>query len=144
MSYGEPPPKLTVPFSADQVESLNAYQLSGFFHEFTCGNPDCPGESAILIATGAGWECPASGCGYTQDWAHVMMADWSWKDKGTGGGLSRFGVSVDGKPVSGRVVTMEIVSACCGADAHWREAGGSPPWTCASCWEPCDTRAARP
>lgn len=67
------------PFTADQVASLNGYQQSGMFHEFTCGNGACPGTQEVLVAAGDGWHCPE--CGYTQDWAHAMMADWSWRDR---------------------------------------------------------------
>lgn len=61
-------------FTTDQVESLNAFQHSGQFHPFTCGNAAC---RAVLIATVAGWRCPK--CVYTQNWAHSFMADWSWQ-----------------------------------------------------------------
>ena len=66
------------PFTPEQVNSLNAYQFSGIFHEFTCGNDACPGTSdqRVLYALEDGWHCRA--CSYTQDWAHRAMADWSW------------------------------------------------------------------
>lgn len=61
-------------WTKDQVESANAYQAAGIFHEFTCGGKDC---RKVLIATPSGWMCPQ--CDYTQDWAHSWMLDWSWK-----------------------------------------------------------------
>jgi hypothetical protein len=70
--------KIAMIFTTDQVESLNAYQNCGRWHPFTCGN-HC---GATLIATTDGWVCPTTGCGYTQDWAHGFMADWSWKQRG--------------------------------------------------------------
>jgi hypothetical protein len=82
--------RVIAPFTKAQVESLNAYQRSGVFHEFTCprdhvcGNLTPDGDkcgmphSVALQATESGWVCP-DGDGYTQDWAHGFMADWSWK-----------------------------------------------------------------
>lgn len=64
------------PFTPEQVRSLNEYQVSGAMHPFTCGEHDC---RARLVATEAGWECPRD-CGYTQAWAHEVMANWAWKD----------------------------------------------------------------
>lgn len=64
---------IKVPFTSEQVKSLNNYQQSGVFHEFTCGSDDC---RAVLVAAGDGWHCPK--CAYTQDWAHDAMADGSW------------------------------------------------------------------
>jgi len=78
-------PKVVAPFTPDQVASLNRYQASGRFHEFTCGNAECPRFGPgfrlqpVLRAFEDGWHCPAPGCGYTQDWAHAWMADWSWE-----------------------------------------------------------------
>lgn len=68
--------RVDAPFTPDQVESLNAYQVAGVFHEFTCGGDH--DESAMLLATTDGWVCSTL-CGYTQSWAHEWMADWSWK-----------------------------------------------------------------
>lgn len=73
------------PFTDDQVNSLNAYQVAGVMHPFTCGNRsershvwrDGDGDLGLLMATPAGWTCPQ--CDYTQDWAHGFMADWSWR-----------------------------------------------------------------
>lgn len=63
-------------FTDDQVKSANEYQQKGYFHPFTCGN-HC---GAVLVLTPDGWICPTEGCGYTQDWAHRFMLDWSWKE----------------------------------------------------------------
>jgi hypothetical protein len=85
------------PFTPGQVASLNAYQASGAWHEFTCGNDDCPRDQAILIAREDGWHCPA--CPHTQDRAHDIMTDWSWQ-----------GITVrinDGPPVKGMIVSDE-------------------------------------
>lgn len=74
--------KITAPFTPDQAASLNSYQVSGLFHEYTCGGEpeDCPARrtlgSSVLIATVDGWRCPY--CNYQQDWALAWMADWSW------------------------------------------------------------------
>lgn len=60
-------------WTEDQVASLNGYQGCGWYHPFTCA---C---RAVLVAEPSGWRCP-NGCGYTQDWAHAHMADWSWRE----------------------------------------------------------------
>ncbi len=66
------------PWTPDQVASLNAYQQSGVMHPFTCGDTECRRVcSEPLAARGDGWYCMR--CGYTQDWAHAWMADWSWR-----------------------------------------------------------------
>jgi hypothetical protein len=63
--------KAFAPFAPDEVESLNAFQQDGHFHEFTCPSGD------VLVANENGWTCPT--CKYTQNWAHDFMKDWSWK-----------------------------------------------------------------
>jgi hypothetical protein len=77
--------KLQAPFSAEQVERLNAFQKDTRFHPFTCGNDRSDAahvksaserneyDTGILVATKEGWICPA--CGYRQYWAHGYMAD---------------------------------------------------------------------
>lgn len=62
--------QIRAPFTDDQVAALNAFQDSGVFHPFTCGN--CRTD---LIATKDGWKCPDHDCDYKQDWAHAFMAD---------------------------------------------------------------------
>lgn len=64
-----------IPWSFGEVMSLNGYQKSGVFHEFTCGGEH--ERSVALKATRDGWRCP-EGCGYEQEWAWPWMADWSW------------------------------------------------------------------
>lgn len=64
------------PWTKDQISCLNQWQSCGFFHPFTCGNPNCRAE---LVATEKGWKCPVEGCGYTQDWAHGFMAKYEPK-----------------------------------------------------------------
>lgn len=66
-----------IPFTPDQVASLNAYQTSNLFHPFTCGNDRCHGIR--LIAAVDGWHCAKQTCDYHQLWAHAWMADWSWR-----------------------------------------------------------------
>lgn len=66
------------PWTADQVASLNGYQQAGVMHEFTCGNSDCRRvDGKPLTAAEDGWHCLR--CGYTQEFAHAWMADWSWQ-----------------------------------------------------------------
>jgi len=64
----------TAPFTPDEVQSLNAFQGSGCFHPFTCGNDSGHPD---LVATESGWSCLA--CDYRQEWAHAFQADWSWR-----------------------------------------------------------------
>lgn len=70
-------------FTADEVRSLNEYQISGEFHPFTCGGDRTDVNhldgQGILVATEDGWECPF--CEYKQDWAHDWMKDWSWESR---------------------------------------------------------------
>lgn len=75
------------PWTADEVASLNEYQDSATTRPavyamppFTCDNRELHGSGAPrLLATVVGWMCLEPGCDYTQDWAHPMMADWSWQ-----------------------------------------------------------------
>ena len=75
--------KITVPFTNEQVEALNAFQNSRQFHPFTCGGDRCDeahkayraehgGDFGQLVATEDGWVCPV--CNYKQNWAHDFMA----------------------------------------------------------------------
>ena len=74
------PDRIVTPFTADQIASLNAYQVAGVMHPFTCGGGQPHGHSGIrLIAAEDGWHCASDTCGYRQDWAHAFMADWSWR-----------------------------------------------------------------
>lgn len=77
--FDEGPPPSTDVFTDDQVESINAFQQAGIMHPFTCGNDGCRARnnSPELVASRSGLRCEH--CGYTQDWVHGFMADWSWK-----------------------------------------------------------------
>lgn len=66
--------KIYAPFNQEQIKSLNEFQQSGYWHEFTCGN--C---RSTLEATETGWICKTEDCGYTQDWCHDFMQDGSWQ-----------------------------------------------------------------
>lgn len=66
--------RITAPWTDEQVESLNEFQVSGVMHPFTCNRH--PAER-ILMALPEGWECPS--CDYTQTWAHRWMVDGSWE-----------------------------------------------------------------
>lgn len=70
------------PFTADQVASLNAYQVAGVCHPFTCGNDS--GHHVLVAFFDEGWRC--LDCDYTQNWAHAWMADWSWPRAGVHSG----------------------------------------------------------
>lgn len=67
------------PFSAAQVASLNAFQLAGVFHPFTCPNHDDHRGHLLLVASTDGWRCAMQECDYTQGWAHAFMTDRSWE-----------------------------------------------------------------
>ena len=66
-------------FNPDQVANLNAYQVAGKFHPFTCPNRNRKthrvfnGDLGALVATVRGWICPW--CDYTQGWAHDFMCE---------------------------------------------------------------------
>ena len=78
---------IVAPWTDEQVEALNRYQTSGWFHEFTCRNDGCSDECGFrpaLVATNEGWICHY--CSYTQNWAHSMMLEdmsnaFSWAKK---------------------------------------------------------------
>jgi hypothetical protein len=63
------------PWTTEQVEALNRYQISGRGHPFTCGGNRCDefhlDGQGVLVATENGWVCRY--CDYTQDWAHAWM-----------------------------------------------------------------------
>lgn len=69
--------RVEAPFTPEQVASLNAYQVAGVMHPFTCGADDCHGIR--LIAAHDGWHCASGTCDYRQDWSWLWMADWSWR-----------------------------------------------------------------
>lgn len=61
------------PWTADEINSLNAYQGCGYQHPFTSAG-------MILVATRDGWVLPLDTKGaIVQTWAHKFMTDWSWK-----------------------------------------------------------------
>lgn len=71
-----------VPWTEDQVRSLNEFQKSGKFHPFTCGmwemtrKEPTPRDCGYLLkATPGGWVCGRENCPYTQDWAHEFMVN---------------------------------------------------------------------
>lgn len=55
---------ICTPFADEQVKSINSYQSSGVFHDFTCSN--C---GATLKAKKEGL-LPKRDCRYTQNWVH--------------------------------------------------------------------------
>jgi hypothetical protein len=68
---------VSVPWTAHQVASLNAYQQSGGMHPFT-GTRRADNSETVLIATPEGWvEAPEGPV--VQTWAYSWMADWSWR-----------------------------------------------------------------
>jgi len=70
--------RVNAPWTADQVESLNAYQKCDRVPHFT-GKRGPDGEKTYLIATKDGWvEKP--GGPVVQTWAHAFMANWNWDD----------------------------------------------------------------
>lgn len=68
----ELPPIVRAPWTDNQLESLKGFQLSPYWHEFTCGR--C---GSLLYPEFDGWHC--SGDDYAQDWAHEFMTNWAWQ-----------------------------------------------------------------
>lgn len=64
--------RITAPWTAVEVDALNAYQQMNLFHPFTCPGHE-GGGSRDLVATRKGWIC--CHCSYTQNWAHRFMSD---------------------------------------------------------------------
>jgi hypothetical protein len=73
--------EIKAPFTKEQVEKLNDYQINGNFHPFTCCSPkeikECQRASGenegLLMATEEGWVCP---CGKDkQDWVYEFMIE---------------------------------------------------------------------
>jgi hypothetical protein len=65
---------LQAPWTPEQVAALNVFQRSGRFHPYTCGRRSEHAGEGVLLATTAGWVCPAESCDYKQDWASAFMA----------------------------------------------------------------------
>lgn len=63
---------VTIPWTPEQVESLNLFQKRRDIHPYTCGTKEKhnPGDDENLVATALGWRCPS--CDYHQNWAHEM------------------------------------------------------------------------
>jgi hypothetical protein len=61
--------RITAPWDAETIRTLNYQQGVGYVHPYTCGK--CGDD---LRATQAGWICPGTNgdplCDYTQNWAH--------------------------------------------------------------------------
>ena len=66
--------ELSIPFTEDQVKSIQEFQLCDRYHPFTCNK--CP--DATLQVRADGFYCLK--CDYTQDWCHDFMANWEWKE----------------------------------------------------------------
>jgi hypothetical protein len=64
---------ITTPWTQEQVDALNRWQMSGFVHPFTCSedHPLDGGYEDIMIAEFDGFHCPT--CGHLQIWAHDFM-----------------------------------------------------------------------
>lgn len=78
------PNQKSAPFTAEEVEALNAFQTLGGYHPFTCGNDRSDaehrayqkvhgGDLGQLVAKEDGWHCPV--CGYHQNWTHKVMIE---------------------------------------------------------------------
>jgi len=63
------------PFSEQDADNLNRFQVSGKFHPFTCPRDHLTSAVSLVAVAGQGWVCPSARCDYTQDWAHAGMAD---------------------------------------------------------------------
>lgn len=64
--------RVDAPWSAEFVDALNRFQVSGIFHPFTCATHS---QDDPLIAKEDGWHCPHPSCDYRQFWAHAEMAE---------------------------------------------------------------------
>lgn len=63
-------PPIRAPWTAEQIDALNAHQAQSQFHPYTCPNwHGDPAERRNLVATKDGWICRH--CDYKQNWAHV-------------------------------------------------------------------------
>ena len=65
------------PWTLEQVASINGYQQSGAFHEFTCPFSDDHAAGRVLVAVENALGCPS--CAYVQFWVWNWMADWEWR-----------------------------------------------------------------
>jgi hypothetical protein len=62
------------PWAPDVVDALNAAQVAGRVHPFTCGVSSGHGPG-YLTATTEGWVCTEPGCDYRQTWALAAMTE---------------------------------------------------------------------
>ena len=65
---------ITVPWTKEQCDFLNARQKDGRYHPYTCGSGRRTDEDhldgeGVLVATALGWMCPY--CGYRQQWVDL-------------------------------------------------------------------------
>lgn len=67
--------RIEAPWTDDQVEALNRFQMADHFHPFTCPYNHGSKAERILHATPDGWVCPHVRCEYTQKWAHTFMLE---------------------------------------------------------------------
>jgi hypothetical protein len=63
------------PLTDEQIDSINGFQHSKYWHPFTCGKVHCSG---ILVAKRNGMFCEECG-NWRQNWVHGFMANNSWK-----------------------------------------------------------------
>lgn len=60
---------IKAPWTAKQIQNLEARQIRFGLHPYTCGNCSGQGETTDLIPHRDGWYCPR--CDFmVQDWAH--------------------------------------------------------------------------
>lgn len=77
--------RVEMPWTAEQVVSLNDYQQHGMGPKYTCGNRRHR-RGVPLVATSYGWACEGAGevcCDFGQVWAHGFTADGTWRDMDT-------------------------------------------------------------
>lgn len=72
------------PWTENEVRSINAYQLAGAGHPFTCARRGTSHRQrsdrdlGTLVAYQGGLLCPD--CGYSQLWVHASIADGTWRE----------------------------------------------------------------
>lgn len=85
MTEGKDPRFSYAPWTDKEVENLNIWQDSGYWHSWTCGlwemtrkttKEDCSGQ---LVATNNGWTCPKCRR-YTQNFAFKFMVNFDLKE----------------------------------------------------------------
>lgn len=68
--------KIYPPWTQQQVDTLNLWQVYSGFHPYTCARGH--GEPRALVATMSGWVCEHVGCHHRQHWAHAWTASSDW------------------------------------------------------------------